>query len=313
MALFRHVRTEFWKDAKVLEEMTPEDKLFFLYILTNGNTTQIGIYKIPKKQMAFELGYSVESINTLIDRFENHYKVIRYNPQTRELAIKRWGKYNLVKGGKPIIDCVKKEVTEVKDKSLLAYVAQYIHKEEIKKEFEKLIDDTHNDTYHDSLDNISTIGGQKENKKENKNKKEKENEYETKYSPVGKFKKLYEENVGLVNSIVAQWLIELSEDIDYDLFKRAVEIATDRGKCNKGYINGIIKQWYDNNIRSYRDLLAHEKSITNRGDNHGKYSNKYRKDEYTLWNEEEDESLYRKPTPEQLEEARKSFEELRRE
>ncbi|HJF36205.1 MAG TPA: DnaD domain protein [Clostridium perfringens] len=311
MALFRHVRTEFWKDAKVLEEMTPEDKLFFLYILTNGNTTQIGIYKIPKKQMAFELGYSVESINTLIDRFENHYKVIRYNPQTRELAIKRWGKYNLVKGGKPIIDCVKKEVTEVKDKSLLAYVAQYIHKEEIKKEFEKLIDDTHNDTYHDSLDSIYTIGGQKE--KENKNKKENENEYETKYLPVGKFKKLYEENVGLVNSIVAQWLIELSEDIDYDLFKRAVEIATDRGKCNKGYINGIIKQWYDNNIRSYRDLLAHEKSITNRGDNHGKYSNKYRKDEYTLWDEEEDESLYRKPTPEQLEEARKCFEELRRE
>ena len=297
MALFRHVRTEFWRDAKVLEEMTPEDKLFFLYILTNGNTTQIGIYKIPKKQIAFELGYSVESINTLIDRFENHYKIIRYNPETRELAIKMWGKYNLVKGGKPIIDCVKKEVKEVKDKSLLAYVAQYIHKEEIKKEFEKLIDDT----YHDSLDSVSTIGGQKE----------KENEYEMIYSPVGKFKKLYEENVGLVNGIVAQWLIELSEDIDYDLFKRAIEIATDRGKCNKGYINGIIKQWYDNNIRSYRDLLAHEKSITNRRENNGTYSNKHRKDEYTLWDEGEDESLYRKPTPEQLEEARKSFEELR--
>lgn len=309
MALFRHIRTEFWRDAKVLEEMTPEDKLFFLYMLTNGNTTQIGIYKIPKKQMAFELGYSVESINTLIDRFENHYKIIKYNPETRELAIKMWGKYNLVKGGKPIIDCVKKEVKEVKDKSLLAYVAQYINKEEIKKEFEKII----NDTYNDSLDSISTIGGQKEKENKKENKKEKENEYETKYSPVGKFKKLYEENVGLVNGVVAQWLIELSEDIDYDLFKRAVEIATDRGKCNKGYINGIIKQWYDKNIRNYRDLLAYEKSITNRGDNHGKYSNKYRKDEYTLWNEEEDESLYRKPTPEQLEEARKSFEELRRE
>ena len=303
MALFRHVRTEFWRDAKVLEEMTPEDKLFFLYILTTGNTTQIGIYKIPKKQIAFELGYSVESINTLIDRFENHYKIIRYNPETRELAIKMWGKYNLVKGGKPIIDCVKKEVKEVKDKSLLAYVAQYIHKEEIKKEFEKLIDDT----YHDSLDSVSTIGGQKEKE----NKKEKENEYEMIYSPVGKFKKLYEENVGLVNGIVAQWLIELSEDIDYDLFKRAIEIATDRGKCNKGYINGIIKQWYDNNIRSYRDLLAHEKSITNRRENNGTYSNKHRKDEYTLWDEGEEESLYRKPTPEQLEEARKSFEELR--
>ena len=308
MALFRHIRTEFWRDAKVLEEMTPEDKLFFLYMLTNGNTTQIGIYKIPKKQIAFELGYSVESINTLIDRFENHYKIIRYNQKTRELAIKMWGKYNLVKGGKPIIDCVKKEVKEVKDKSLLAYVAQYINKEEIKKEFEKII----NDTYNDSLDSISTIGGQKEKENKKENKKDKENEYEAKYSPVGKFKKLYEENVGLVNGIVAQWLIELSEDMDYDLFKRAVEIATDRGKCNKGYINGIIKQWLDNNIKSYRDLLAYEKSITNRRENNGTYSNKHRKDEYTLWDEKEDESIYRKPTPEQLEEARKSFEELRK-
>ena len=40
MALFRHVRTEFWRDAKVLEEMTPEDKLFFLYILTSTSKSK---------------------------------------------------------------------------------------------------------------------------------------------------------------------------------------------------------------------------------------------------------------------------------
>lgn len=313
MAIYRYVRTEFWKDAKVLEEMTPEDKLFFLYILTNTNTTQIGIYKIPKKQIGFELGYSTETINTLIDRFENYYKILKYNPETRELAIRMWGKYNLNKGGKPILDCIKKEIREVKDKTLLAYVAENILKEDIKIEFEKLIDDTYNDTF----DKDSTISIQKEKEKEKENKKEKQKEYEnedeTKFSQVGKFKKLYEENVGLVNGIVAQWLIELSDDIDYDLFKRALEIATDRGKCNKGYINGIIKQWHDNNIKSSEDLLAYEKSIKNRGENNGKYNNKFRKDEYALWDEDEDESLYRKPTPEQLEEARKSFEELRRE
>ena len=56
MAIYRHVHVEFWKDPKVLEELTPEDKLFFIYLLTNPNTTQIGVYKITKKQIAFELG-----------------------------------------------------------------------------------------------------------------------------------------------------------------------------------------------------------------------------------------------------------------
>ncbi|EKN69951.1 DnaD domain-containing protein [Neobacillus bataviensis LMG 21833] len=58
MAKYRMVRTDFWKNPVVSEEMTPEDKYFYLYLLTNPHTTQIGIYKIAKKQMAFNLGYS---------------------------------------------------------------------------------------------------------------------------------------------------------------------------------------------------------------------------------------------------------------
>ena len=99
MAKYRMVRTEFWKNPIVSEEMTPEDKYFYLYLLTNPNTTQIGIYRITKKQMAFDLGYSIESVHALMERFTRHHKLIRYNPETRELAIKNWGKDNLHKGG----------------------------------------------------------------------------------------------------------------------------------------------------------------------------------------------------------------------
>ena len=67
---------------------------------------------------------------------------------------------------------------------------------------------------------------------------------------------MYEQNVGLINGIVAHWLIDISESIDYEMFKRAIEIATDKGKCNKGYISGILKQWSDNNIRTFKDLKA---------------------------------------------------------
>ena len=46
---------------------------------------------------------------------------------------------------------------------------------------------------------------------------------------------------------------------------RAIEIATDKGKCNKGYISGILKQWSDNNIKSIEDLNAYEVGFRNRG------------------------------------------------
>ena len=135
MAIFRKLHTAFWQDAKVIEELTPEDKFFFIYLLTNPATTQIGIYQITKKQMSFELGYSIESINSLMDRFENHHKLIKYNPYTREIALKNWGKYNLDRSGKPMLDCVKKELEEVSDISLIEYVSKGIKKEEIKDIF----------------------------------------------------------------------------------------------------------------------------------------------------------------------------------
>lgn len=69
---------------------------------------------------------------------------------------------------------------------------------------------------------------------------------------------MYEQNIGLINGIVAEWLFEISELIDYELFKRAIEIATDSGKCSLGYIKGIIKQWLDVNIKTLEQLEAYK-------------------------------------------------------
>src|SRR5690625_2734379 len=145
MAKFRMVHTEFWNDPTVIEEMTPEDKYFFLYLLTNPNTKQIGIYQITKKQMAFDMGYSMETINSLLDRFVNHHKLIRYNDETRELAIKNWGKYNLRRGGKPMLDCVTSELSDVKDISLIHYVSNGVENSSIKALY-----DTYSDTCNDT-------------------------------------------------------------------------------------------------------------------------------------------------------------------
>lgn len=137
MAKFRPVYCSFWRDPIVLEELTPTDKLFFLHLLTNDQTTQIGVYCITKKQIAFELGYSIDVVENLMDRFINQYKLIKYNTKTRELGIKHWGRYNFIKGGKPIEDCVRKELDEIKDKELLSYVLPYIKLESIKSMVEE--------------------------------------------------------------------------------------------------------------------------------------------------------------------------------
>lgn len=189
MAKYRMVRTGFWLDPVVSEEMTWEEKYFFLYILTNPHTTQIGIYKITKKQMAFDMGYSIETINSLMNRFIHHYQLIRYNPETRELTIKNWGKYNLHKGGKPVMDCIISELKNVEDLSLIAYVAEYVVKEEIqeiyktfceneqtKTEEVEITDESFDDTYTSRY----TIGGQKEKEKEKEKEKKKEKQQQQK-------------------------------------------------------------------------------------------------------------------------------------
>ncbi|MGY3717154.1 conserved phage C-terminal domain-containing protein [Sutcliffiella cohnii] len=137
MAKFRQVHTSFWQDPRVLEEMTPEDKYFYLYLLTNPNTTQIGIYQITKKQMAFDLGYSTEAVNALLERFINIHKIIKYNPETREIALLNWAKYNLNQSGKPVLDLINKELKEVKDQSLLDDIKNVISNEVILSIFQR--------------------------------------------------------------------------------------------------------------------------------------------------------------------------------
>lgn len=64
-----------------------------------------------------------------------------------------------------------------------------------------------------------------------------------------------------------------------------------------GYVNGIIKQWRNNNIKSLDDLNAYKLSKDKQG---GDGIGGYKRDAY-----EEDEDLYRKPTEEELAEFRR--------
>jgi DnaD/phage-associated family protein len=250
MAKYRHVHVDFWQDAKVVEEMTPEDRYFYIYLLTNPNTTQIGIYQITKKQMAFELGYSIETINKLLDRFEKVHEVIRYNPDTREIAIINWGKYNLVKGGKPILDCVRRELSEVKDKSMIAAVAQKIPNETIKSLFLEQI----NDTFHDTSTIRTTLSGEKEKEKE----KEKENIVNETLDKLEQVYQFYQSNFGVLPPSIGEdieyWCNDLSPELVLEAMKRTLE----QNKRTWKYTKGILRDWEQKGVKTLDDVKALE-------------------------------------------------------
>ena len=59
MARYRPVWTKIWKDQKV-QKFTPEDKLLFVYLLTNELLNESGVYCITPKTVANETGLTEE-------------------------------------------------------------------------------------------------------------------------------------------------------------------------------------------------------------------------------------------------------------
>ena len=62
MAIYRNVQLSFWTDNKILDDFTPEDKYFYLYLLTNPHTNICGCYEISYKSMSDDTGYNKETI-----------------------------------------------------------------------------------------------------------------------------------------------------------------------------------------------------------------------------------------------------------
>ncbi len=116
MAVYRTVHISYWQDSFMLER-TPEEKFFYIYLLTNSKTTQLGIYELPKKIIELETGYNHDTIEKLISKFEE-YKKIQYSKRTNEVFLMNWIKHNPINNVN-IFKCVSKEITEVKEKDFL--------------------------------------------------------------------------------------------------------------------------------------------------------------------------------------------------
>ena len=126
MAVYRSVHLSFWTDNKVEDDFTPEDKYFYIYLLTNPQTNICGCYEISYSQMTRNTGYNKDTIIRLLDRFENVHKIIKFDKNTKEILILNWYKYNWSKSEKTLTG-VENVAKHIKSEVFKKYVLDVVN------------------------------------------------------------------------------------------------------------------------------------------------------------------------------------------
>ena len=121
MAYYRQIYTTFWTDSKVADDFTPEDKYFYLYLLTNAHTNLCGCYEISKKQISNDTGYTIDVVERLLKRLDEVHGIINYSEETKEVYLVNWHKYNWSKSEK-VLKGVASEIERIKSKLFQQYL-----------------------------------------------------------------------------------------------------------------------------------------------------------------------------------------------
>ena len=272
MAIYRSIQTAFWQDAKVLEEMTPEDRYFYLYLLTNPAVKQVGIYQLTRKQMAFELGYSMESVNALLERFIHHHDIIRYDYDTREICIVNWGKYNFPRAGTPIENCIRKELREVKQTDFIKIIYDKVENKKIKAVFDEYFNECPSRIPSRDTSRVSSRGEKEKQKEKQKEKEQQHSVTENKADEVrllkSSFSEISDEDIEKILGVLEQ----KREGISYLREKIEVVQNTDNVKSIVGYLIKAI-------LNDYKKFEKKGSSSRNKFKNFDETITKYSPDE----------------------------------
>jgi len=242
--MYRPIDIEFWQDDFILE-LTPEQKLSYLFLLTNRRTTQCGIYNIGLTIAQVELQFSEEKIIDHLKFFQDKGKIL-YNDETKEVMILNWHKYNNIHNHKNIRICINKELKRVKTSEFINTfyeICKRICKEEsaLLKEIFKDID----------LEDKALKIEMEEEKDEKAIVNDEENK--DKHSTKNKVLECFKNNFHLPSFIEVEKLKQWVEDMGEPLVLKALEEAICVNKRNLNYVSGILNNWLSEGITTVEE------------------------------------------------------------
>lgn len=292
MAIYRQIQTLFWQDGFVAE-LTPEEKYFYVYLLTNSRTTQCGIFEINIRIMEAETGYNRETLEKLIKRFEEYGKLLYCN-DTKEIIMLNWMKYNFI-NSKNTICCINKELKLVKNKSFInllykkclsgGHNVEAIFKDIVLDTLEEKVDEEVNtDVKEDDIDSLDEetepkdsackgldsenniekdgLEGASKDLGEKEEQKEKQKEEENKKNGAEAFcscKDLLEFNKNIEQATegdlekLAAWRQDFEEEVIIQAIYEAVKYNAKHAR----YIDSVLKRWKSEGVRTLEELQGY--------------------------------------------------------
>lgn len=120
MAKQRIVDTKFWDDSYIAG-LSPLEKLVFLYLITNPLTNISGVYELPLKRAAFDVGLAGKELEAVFKRFEKDGKITRFNGWVGVVNFIKYQNVNSPKIKEGILKELRRAPKEVVDRVSIDY------------------------------------------------------------------------------------------------------------------------------------------------------------------------------------------------
>ena len=116
MSNLRSFFRAFWSD-QFIDDLSPSEKLLFLYLITNEKTNMLGIYEVSVKKISFDTGLNKDIIEKALKEFERLSKVKYIKNHIILVNFMKHQNYN-TNMKKSAIDIYNSLPKELKDKDL---------------------------------------------------------------------------------------------------------------------------------------------------------------------------------------------------
>ena len=208
MANYRQIHVSLWKDEWFLD-LSPEEKLLFIYLFSNESTSLAGIYKLAIKVICFETGLDIDFVHNALDKFTKQGKVYYENGVVWVVNMRRYHETSSSK----VQTRIKNDIDEIPDCPLkIAY-----------------------------LENVNTLSipYPYPNLKEEEEDKDKDKDK----NGDGLLFSVYEQEIGPLTPTIADTIKEFEKDNSQAYIVEAIKIAAKNNKRNINYVRGILRKW----------------------------------------------------------------------
>lgn len=197
MEVFTRVERGYWQDEFILQ-LTPEQRYFYLYLISNNKVNTLGAYVFPMTMSTLELGYNRETVKKLLDHFVEAGKIM-YDETTNEVFLLNWPKRNWNKRT-ATLRALKKDVDALKSpvlrKKISAMLSAFCGEEDAIDDTEEQKGTNGNNeeqkgTNRNNEDMFAGIIDKREKKKENREKEKEKEDAGTVFDAASAFEVFY--------------------------------------------------------------------------------------------------------------------------